>query len=106
VLRRWVLTAFMATAPMLLAAGFLTAGTERAEACACCGSWQVINVASYDVLNIRRGPGTRHSVVGTMKNGTTCIILKGPRRGNWVKIGWAEFDGWVNRRYLRYFDKP
>ncbi|MEL6289008.1 MAG: SH3 domain-containing protein [Pseudomonadota bacterium] len=100
--RRVIFTAFFMFAPTLLATGLLTAGIERAHACACCGSYQVYNVASNDVLNVRTGPSVRFPIVTGLRNGTQCIIIQA-RSGNWVKISYAEHTGWVNARYLQYF---
>ena len=76
--------------------------SNQAFACACCGSWQVANVASWDVLNVRSGPGTRYNVVGTLRPGTSCIIRHKECRRRWCRISYADFSGWVNVRYLKW----
>ncbi|MEO0618607.1 MAG: SH3 domain-containing protein [Pseudomonadota bacterium] len=102
-LRRFLFLMFFSLAPAMLAAGVLSAGSKPAQACACCGSYQVFGVASHDVLYVRTGPGPRFPVVTALRNGTQCIIVKG-RRGSWLKISYAEYTGWAHSRYLRYFD--
>ena len=100
--RRFFLSAFFAAAPMLLALGFLTNGTEPANACACCGTYQVVGVDYDDVLNVRSGPGVQYKIVSALPPGTGCVIRTGPRRGNWVKISYPDAKGWVNKRFLKW----
>ena len=75
----------------------------KAAACACCGTYQVVNVASWDVLNIREGPGVQHRIIGAFAPNASCIVLTGHRHRNWVRVsGSGGQVGWVNARYLRY----
>ncbi len=85
---------------MVAVAFLMSYGT--ASACACCGTYQVVNVANWDVLNIRSGPSARHSIIGTFAPYTGCIVLTGQRYGNWVRVSGNGQVGWVNGRYLRY----
>ena len=79
------------------------AGTAPSFACACCGTWKVVNVAQHDVLNIRTGPGAYYSKVGGIPSGSGCVIKTGQCKRNWCKISYAGSKGWVANRYLRYF---
>lgn len=87
---------------MLLALGILTNGSEPANACACCGTYKVVGVSYDDVLNVRSGPSVRYRIVGAIPPDTACVVRTGPRRGNWVKISYADAKGWVNGRYLKW----
>ncbi len=78
--------------------GALTA----ANACACCGSWQVVNVAKWDVLNIRSGPSTKFQIVGHIPPGAACVSRHKECRGRWCRVSYADYTGWVNVRYLRW----
>lgn len=91
----------IAVLAILASAAFTTTGTP-ASACACCGTWQVTNVASYDVLNMRAGPNVSYSKVGAIPSGTACVIKTGGCVGNWCRVSYAEMTGWVNTKYLRY----
>ncbi len=77
-----------------------TVWSAQAFACACCGSWMVTNVESWDVLNVRTGPSTRFRIAGTIPPETACIIRHDECRGKWCRISYADFSGWVNVRYL------
>lgn len=87
-------------AAIIVVALFMTHG--KASACACCGTYQVVNVASWDVLNIRSGPSVRYRIIGAFGPYDGCIVLTGQRRGNWVRVSGNGQTGWVNGRYLRY----
>ena len=97
---------FVLTATLMMAA--LATSGERAFACACCDTYQVVNVANWDVLNVREGPGTDYRVVGGLRPGEACIALNGPREGNWVHIDAnnSGISGWVNERFLAYYSGP
>ena len=91
--------------PAILAAGLalgtlLSAGS--AWACACCGTYKVVGVASDDVLNIRSGPGVSYDIVGVIPSGSGCVIRSRTCRRRWCKVQYVGMRGWVNSRYLRY----
>lgn len=92
------------TSPIILAG--LILGSQQALACACCGTYKVIHVASYDVLNIRSGPSVRYRKVGAIPAGSACVIKTGRKRGKWHQVQYAEFIGWVNSHYLRFMSRP
>jgi uncharacterized protein YraI len=51
---------------------------------------------SGNPLNIRSGPGTGYSVIGSLANGTTVTLAS--RSGNWIHI---VSGGWVSGDYLK-----
>ena len=58
----------------------------------------VVDVASWDVLNVRSGPGTAHSVVGSYKPGTAVTIYN--YQGDWALVSNGSVTGYVNSYYL------
>ncbi|MCH9807598.1 MAG: SH3 domain-containing protein [Alphaproteobacteria bacterium] len=91
--------------PAAAALALFVSVTSPALACACCGTWQVRNVAAYDVLNIRSGPSVNYKKVGSIPSGSACVIRTGRCKRGWCRISFANFEGWVNRRYLGWFEK-
>ena len=85
--------------PIALVFGIMIA-PSASQACACCGTWKVKNVASWDNLNIRSGPGPGYNVVGAIPSESACVIKTDQCQGGWCKISYAEFNGWVNTKYL------
>ena len=64
---------------------------------------QVINVQSWDVLNVRKWPASYSQKVGGFVPGTVvyierCIVKT--NTSDWCKIGRDDTYGWVNSRYL------
>ena len=49
-------------------------------------------------LNVRKGPGTNYSRIGTLANGTVVTISK--KSGNW---GYVEGKGWVSLNYIKEY---
>lgn len=66
--------------------------------------YRVVNVEDDDVLNVRAGPGTSESKVGTIPPNGTDIQITGSTveadGGVWVPIKYIEINGWVNRHFL------
>ena len=58
----------------------------------------VVDVASWDILNVRSGPGTAHSVVGSFKPGTTVSVYN--YQGDWALVSNDSVTGYVNSYYL------
>lgn len=81
----------------------LDAGPVRAQGIDCAHGpdfYRVRNVASWDRLNIRSGPGTGNPVVGAIPSRGVGVQCLGPCSGRWCRIGWNGIVGWVNMRYL------
>lgn len=73
---------------------------NQSHASACYGTFKVVRVAPWDVLNVRSGPGPDYRVIRALQPGEGCILKTGERRGNWVNIERAGRYGWVNRKFL------
>ena len=58
---------------------------------------EVINIRS--ALNLRSGPGTNYSVIGTLRNRQRFEVLG--RHNNWYKINYRATVGWVYKTYVR-----
>ncbi|MBX2893370.1 MAG: SH3 domain-containing protein [Saprospiraceae bacterium] len=58
---------------------------------------QMAEVANADRLNVRSGPGTSFSIVGTYLRGEVVFIFE--QKGTWAKIGLDE--RWVSRNFLK-----
>ena len=64
--------------------------------------FDVIGVDAADVLNIRRGPGTEHAIIGALGPQARDIEVVGlGPRGKWAHIATGEGGGWVSARHLR-----
>lgn len=79
-----------AGASLPLRAGPVVAGEEHC----------VVNVASNDVLNLRRGPGTRYGILTGLRPNQCGIVVTGACQGNWCPAEDGHYAGWVSRRYL------
>lgn len=70
--------------------------------------WRVWNVASWDVLNVRNGPGAAFEAVDALPYNargvqTVNCVEVGTNSGpaTWCLVNWqGRQRGWVNRRYL------
>ncbi len=58
---------------------------------------KVINVSSS--LNVRQGPSTNHTVIGSLSNGQSVTILG--KEGNWYKIEYGSSVGYVSADYIQ-----
>ena len=96
---RCVMRAVLGLAVLAMAAAF---SATSAHACACCGTYQVTNVASWDVLNMRSGPDADFPKVGEIPPNTACVIRTNRCEGNWCVVQFAEQTGWVNTRFLKW----
>ena len=91
-------------APILLAG--IIYGSQAAMACACCGTYKVVHVSSWDVLNIRTGPSVQYQKIGAIPSGSACVIKSGRKQGKWHEVTYAQTTGWVHRYYLRFMSHP
>lgn len=54
-----------------------------------------------DKINLRKGPGTKYSILWEYGNGYPLQVIK--KQGNWVKIKDFEKDtGWIHKSLLQY----
>ncbi|HPY40904.1 MAG TPA: SH3 domain-containing protein, partial [Thiolinea sp.] len=63
--------------------------------------WQVVNVSSNDVLNMRAGPTNNSDVIGSIPHNGQTVVATGNKQNSWVEVSWAGETGWVNQRFLR-----
>lgn len=68
-------------------------------------SYRVINVASWDKLNVRTKPHAKSQIVGRLRPGASGIqLLTCARHARWCKIeaptNAGSIYGWVNMRFL------
>ena len=60
----------------------------------------VINVASWDKLNIRSGPSTKARVVVRKRYGSCGIMVVGNCQTKWCPVEDGHMKGWANRQFL------
>jgi SH3-like domain-containing protein len=60
----------------------------------------VINVPTWDKLNIRSGPSTKSRVVIRKRYGSCGIMVVGNCQATWCPIEDGHMKGWANRRFL------
>lgn len=65
--------------------------------------FDVVDVASDDVLNVRRRPSARSEIVGTLAPDATGVeVVAHDASGRWGRVVADEGTGWVAMRYLAY----
>lgn len=62
-------------------------------------SWGV-SVGSGSTLNIRSGPGTKYSIVGTLNNGDYIETDAKDSSGKWYRLTSEYGSGWVSKEYI------
>ncbi len=70
---------------------------------------QVVNVQSWDQLNVRKWPAYYSQKVGNFAPGTyvyieRCIVKE--NAADWCKVGRDSTYGWVNSSYLKLVPQP
>lgn len=60
----------------------------------------VVNVARWDVLNVRQGPTADHGIVGTIAPNSRDVLVTGPCRERWCPVKHQGVNGWVNGYFL------
>ena len=60
----------------------------------------VINVASWDRLNIRRAPSAKAPVVMRKRQGACGIMVVGECQAKWCPVEDGHRKGWADRRFL------
>lgn len=63
-------------------------------------TYRVRNVADWDKLNVRSGPGADEPVVGSIDAQGSGIHCLGPCEGHWCRVSWRGIVGWTNMKYL------
>ncbi len=104
---------------LLAAFALFTVGiSQPVQATSGPGCLYVVNVASWDALNMRAGPTARSAVVdrlkpnahGIIKLNSPCIPLDRPWGNRWCPVthysGYGTVRGWVKARYVRDSDCP
>ena len=93
--RTLILAATLATALLtaLPAAAVDTFVVEGEEHC-------VVNVASWDRLNVRDEPNAGGDIVTRHRYGDCGIVVVGEAVGNWYPIEDGHYEGWVNGNYI------
>lgn len=65
-------------------------------------STEVAPTKHYEInatsLNIRSGPGTNHSILMTLKNGTVVRVLE--EKNGWTRISYDGKEGWASSEYI------
>ena len=64
------------------------------------GIYAVKDVASNDVLNVRKGPGVKHRDLGDLTHDGRVQVIGFNDTGTWAEIPWEEGTAWVSARYL------
>lgn len=101
VVRTFKMTALrMCLAASVGLAAALFAPFMSSEANAQSGSMCVTNVASWDTLNVRTGPGTRFPVINQLAHNFCGVNYAGSCQGSWCPVGFPGGSGWVNSRFL------
>ena len=60
----------------------------------------VVNVPSWDRLNIRSRPSSKSRVVARKRYGSCGLIVMGKCRSEWCPIEDGHIRGWANRQFL------
>lgn len=63
-------------------------------------TYRVTDVASDDVLNIRSGPDSTRTIIGTIPPNGRGVRIVGTCVGQWCPISYQRASGWVSRRFL------
>ncbi|MCL2493560.1 MAG: SH3 domain-containing protein, partial [Clostridiales bacterium] len=89
-----------ATAPIASATAPATAVVSSGDSSAAAAATQTgtVNVASWQVLNVRAGAGTNTAILGTLKPGVKVTITG--TSGDWYKITYNGAAAYVNKPYI------
>ncbi|MEO7222040.1 MAG: SH3 domain-containing protein [Devosia sp.] len=94
--RRLTLAACLASAALLTAFPASAVDTFVVEGEEHC----VVNVASWDRLNVRDEPSSNGDIVTRHRYGDCGIVVVGDPDGNWYPIEDGHYEGWVNGDYI------
>ena len=67
--------------------------------------YEVVGVASGDVLNVRAEPNARAYDLGDLLPGQQTEVTAFDETGNWARVLWHGEDGWVARRFLQEIEQ-
>lgn len=85
----------------VLAVLLLLAGPAQATQDAFPALYDVVGVASDDVLNIRSGPGAEFEVIGTLAPDAEGVEVIAPNdRFTWAQINSGEGTGWISMSFV------
>lgn len=102
----------------VILAALLTHLSNKAHATSGPGCFRVVNVASWDVLNVRSGPSASNPIVERLPPGRhgiisqigPCIPFSRNLPARWCPITHYDGDrttsGWIKRRYVTPSDCP
>ena len=85
----------------LITAGDLT-GYVSAEYISLDGTVPEEGLVLYSALNVRTGPGTSYSRIGTLKMGSTVTVLG--ESGGWYKVSSGSLTGYASAKYISILD--
>ena len=85
----------------LVTAGDLT-GYVSAEYISLDGTVPEEGVVLYSGLNVRTGPGTSYSRIGTLKMGSTVTVLG--KSGDWYQVSSGSLSGYASAKYISILD--
>jgi uncharacterized protein YgiM (DUF1202 family) len=87
---------FVAVASLGSLAGTFSASAQVVEGEEHC----VVNVASWDRLNVRDEPGAGGDIVTKHQYGDCGLIVTSDTQNGWVLIEDGHFEGWVNSKFI------
>lgn len=93
---RLTLLACLAATPLLNALPAAAADTFVVEGEEHC----VVNVASWDRLNVRDEPASGGDIVARWRYGECGIVVTGAPEGNWYPVEDGHDAGWVNGKFI------
>ena len=60
----------------------------------------VVNVASWDRLNVREEPSSSGELITRLRHGTCGIVVTSDPVGSWYRIEDGHHEGWVNGKFI------
>lgn len=66
-----------------------------------CNAQTGIYIVKGNVVNVRSGPGTQYSVIGSYQKGATVTVMDNANE-DWAKINYGETVGYMSRRYIDF----
>ena len=66
-----------------------------------CSAQTGINIVKGNVVNVRSGPGTQYSVLGSFQKGETVTVTSIVNE-DWAKISYGASEGYMSRQYIEF----